>query len=348
VSLFEPSRRGLIGAGLGLVASRAAAETPSVARFPGWREAVVIVPDPKPWIETLTRVGAWEVVHDGREDQALNRFWSLPVGASGRQVLMRNRGTRTGYLRLVRLSGVDQALIRPDDQAWDVGGIQALDLRVVDIEATRTALHARGWRAPAEPVRYKAYGVEVIQWAPSSPDGVRLSFIQRIAPPLVGWAELKAWSRVANAAVTVDDMAKAQAALGGVVGMTAVSRTNTVGGDGPNVMGLPFAFARTTPVQIVGYGGAPVGDGAVELIALPEARGRNFAANAHPPNLGIAALRVAVEDAAATARDLQARGVVADSPVQNLVIAPYGPCTAFAFTATDGVRLEVFSSLKAR
>lgn len=142
-------------------------------------------------------------------------------------------------------------------------------------------------------------------------------------------------------------MAKAQAALGGVVGMTAVSRTNTVGGDGPNVMGMPFAFARRTPVEIVGYGGAPAGDGAVELIALPEARGRDFSANAHPPNLGIVALRVAVEDAAMTARDLLTRGVVADSPVQTVVIAPYGPCSAFAFTATDGVRLEVFSPIRA-
>jgi hypothetical protein len=169
LSLFTPSRRGLIGAGLGLVASCAAAAAESIARFPGWREAVVIVPDPAPWIETLTRVGGWEVVHDGHEDQSLNRFWSLPERTRGRQVLMRNRGTHTGYLRLVRLSGVEQAPIRPDDQAWDVGGIQALDLRVLDLEATRTALHARGWRAPAEPVRYKAYGVEVIQWAPSIP-----------------------------------------------------------------------------------------------------------------------------------------------------------------------------------
>jgi catechol 2,3-dioxygenase-like lactoylglutathione lyase family enzyme len=335
-------RRDLLAAGLALpfaVAAPAgsAAPQPPAGAFPGWHEAVVIVPDPAPWIETLTIVGGRDIIHRSAPDQALNRFWSLPAGARTEQVLMRNPLARTGSIRLVRVWGAEQRIIRPDDMAWEAGGVQALDVRVVDMESTRVALHSRGWRAPSEPVRYKTYGLEVIQWAPTSPDGVRLSFIQRIAPPLVGWAELKRWGHVGNAAVTVADLAASRAFFAGRLGMTKASSTNTVGGDGPNVMGLPWAYARRLPIEIEGYRGAGAGEGSIELISMPDAAGRDFAAAAHPPNLGIAALRCLTDDA----RTLAA---MMDVPVTALDIAPYGACLGFVLTGPDGVRLEVFQA----
>ncbi len=338
---FAPNRRGLIAAGLALTAlpGRASAEAggPVLA---GWREAILVVPDLAAWIETLTVVGGWEVIHRGAPDGSLNALWALPAEARTEQVLMRNIGARTGFLRLVKVTGAAQVRIRPDDQAWEAGGIQALDLRVVDMEATQAALHARGWRAPSAPVRYKTYGVEVIQWAPSSPDGVRLSFIQRIAPPLQGWSELKRWSRVANAAITVGDMAAAQAFFGGVLAMKAGFSTNTVGGDGPNVMGLPWALARTLPIDIEGYAGGPAGDGSIELISMPGARGRDFSGAARPPNLGIAGPRFIVPDAGLLAERLVKAGQVLAAPPQVLTLAPYGACRAFAVRGSDGVWLE--------
>jgi len=303
--------------------------------FPGWHEAVVIVPDPDCWIETLTAVGGWEVVHRGVADQALAKFWALPDDARAEQILMRNIGSRTGYIRLVKLWGVRQRLIRPDDMAWEAGGVQALDVRVIDMESTRAQLHSRGWRAPSDPVRYTTYGVDVIQWAPCSPDGVRLSFIQRIAPPLTGWAELKHWGHVANAAVTVANLSASRAFFSGRLGMARGSAANTVGGDGPNVMGLPWAYARHLPIEIEGYFGAVPGEGSIELISIPDAAGRNFAADARPPNLGIAALRCMASNAAALAEAL-------GRTTMDVEIPPYGRCTAFSLTAPDGVALEVF------
>jgi catechol 2,3-dioxygenase-like lactoylglutathione lyase family enzyme len=341
------SRRSLLSSGLWLGASatfsRAADLSAPPIRLGGWREAVVIVADLAPWIETLTTVGGWEVADRRPRDSSLNAFWALSASARCEQVLMRNIGTETGFLRLVRVQGLEQRRMRSDDQAWDSGGIQALDLRVADMEATRTALHARGWRAPSDPIRYKTFGVEVIEWAPSSPDGVRFSFIQRVSPPLTGWDELKRWSRTANAAITVRDMPKAKAAFGDVLGLRMVWSTNTVGADGPNVMGLPWDFARKTPVDIEGYGSGEGVDGSVELISMPQVQGRNFAADTHPPNLGIAALRFQVGDVSAMERAFSPRGADIVSPVQPLDIGPYGRCAACAIEASDGVRLELFS-----
>lgn len=336
MSRASPSRRQLVLAAGALSLLPTAATAGVLA---GWREAVVITPDPGPWIETLTQVGGWEVAYRGAPDSTLNALWSLPPTARTEQVLMRNVGVQTGFIRLVRARGVDQDWMRPDDQPWEPGGVQALDVRVVDIESTRSALHARGWRAPSDPVRYKAYGVEVIQWAPSSPDGVRLSFIQRIAPPLQGWSELKRWSRAANAAVTVTDMAAAEAFFGDVLGLTRAAATNTVGGDGPNVMGLPWDYARRTPVRIQGWTGGPGGEGAIELISMPSVLGRNHTSRCRPPNFGIAALRIVVGDAPGFARRLTLAGVAVE-PMRIVSIPPWGPARAFAVNGPDGVRLE--------
>jgi catechol 2,3-dioxygenase-like lactoylglutathione lyase family enzyme len=342
----ELSRRGLLSSGLALGASVPFARAADIAAaqpgLSGWREAVVIVPNLAPWIETLTTVGGWEIADRRAPDPSLNAFWGLPASARCEQVLMRNTGTATGFMRLVRVQGAPQRLIRPDDQAWDAGGIQALDVRVLDMQATQTALHARGWRAPSDPVRYKTFGVEVVEWAPSSPDGVRLSFIQRISPALTGWSELKHWSRVANAAVTTQDMAKAKAVLGDALGLRAVWSTNTIGPDGPNVMGLPWGMSRKTPVDIVGFASGQGLDGSIEVISIPEALGRNFAEDAHPPNLGIAALRYQVRDIDTTVRTLSARGADIGA-VQPVHIAPYGPCAACAIQTPDGARLELYS-----
>ena len=342
-----PSRRALLAAVPAVLAPGLGFALASPEAPQGWREAVVIVPDLAPWIETLTVVGGWEMAWAGPGDAALNAFWSLPPGARTERALMRNIGTHSGFIRLVKLRGAEQKLIRPDDQAWDTGAIQALDVRVVDIEATRSALHARGWRAPSDPVRYKTYGVEVIQWAPSSPDGVRLSFIQRIAPPLVGWAELKRWGRVTNAAITVKDMDVADRFYSSLLALTPGPRSNTVGSDGPNVMGMPWAFSRDLAVDIRGFYGPSRQDGSIELISMKAAQGRDFSADAHPPNLGIAALRLIVADATALALRLSQAGVSVSSPMTGLVVPPYGPCKAFAVLAPDGVRLEFLQPLAA-
>ncbi len=332
-----------MAAGLGLsVSSKAWAQSASEPIMRGWHEAVIIVPDTAPWIETLSTVGGWEVVARGAPDTALNALWGLDGFARTEQVMMRNIGARKGYIRLVRVFGASQERIRPDDQAWDTGGVQALDLRVLDIDATRAALHARGWRAPSDPVQYKAYGVEDIQWVPVSPDGVRLSFVQRISPTLTGWSELKRWSRLTNAAITTIDIAAAQTFFAHDLGMPERGHTNTIG-NGPNVMGLPWSFSSHTPIDIRGFFPGLQPDAAIELISMPQAQGRDFSAAAHPPNLGIAALRVAVPDARAAATRLAAMGL-APTPVVGMQIAPYGACRAFSVTGTDGVRLEFFEA----
>lgn len=307
----------------------------------GWHEVVLIVADFEPWIATLTEIGGWEVVVHHRSGSALNALWSMPPDARAEEVLLRNQGETEGYIRLVKLSNTPQQRIRPDDQAWESGGLQAIDIRTVDMSSTRAALLARGWRAPSDPVRYTTYGFDVLQWAPSSPDGIRLSFVQRIAPPLVGWPQLKRWSRAANAAITVRDMASSTRFLGAALGLTESFHSTTLGSGGHNVMGLPWHVAETTQVDIRGFTGVAPGGAAIELIALPQLGGRDHSIDAHPPNLGIAALRLFVDDLDLAATRLTARGVAITAAPGLLEIAPYGSCRVMAIRSPDGAWLEL-------
>ena len=148
----------------------------------------------------------------------------------------------------------------------------------------------------------------MIQWAPTSPDGVRLSFIQRIRPPLVGWGELKRWSRVANAAITTEDISASDAFFRTTLGFTQISKAASLGpSGGANVMGLPWPVVDHLAVDIRGFGGVSPGGGAIELISMPAVQGRDHAESAHPPNLGVAGLRFIVPDAAG-ARSRTGRG----------------------------------------
>jgi catechol 2,3-dioxygenase-like lactoylglutathione lyase family enzyme len=311
----------------------------------GWREAVLIVPDFAPWIETLAHVGKWEIAGRSKADTTLNHLWSLPDGARTEQVLMRDIGTDSGMMRLIRVIGAPQKRIRPHDQAWETGGISALDLRVADMDATMRALESRGWNSASDPVRYTTYGKEVVQWAPRSPDGIRLSFIQRIAPPLVGMTELKSWARTGNAAILTADMPVAVAFFNGTLGLKQLSQSDTIGTDGANVMGLPWSFERTMKTDIRGFGADGADSGRIELISIPQARGRDYAANARPPNLGIAGLRFFVPDVAAVATLCAANGSIR-APIQEATLMPYGKARIFAVSAPDGVWLE-FIQLRA-
>jgi catechol 2,3-dioxygenase-like lactoylglutathione lyase family enzyme len=323
-----------------LVASSGGLKAMAANSIGGWREAVLIVPQPAPWIEVLTVVGGWEVAWRGAPDKILNALWSLPKDAVTEQVLMRNTVAPSGMLRLVTVTGAPQQRIRPYDQAWETGAINALDLRVTDMEATCRALDSRGWDAVSDPVRYTAYGKDVSQWAPRSPDGIRLSFIQRIAPPLPDTSELRPWGRAANAAIIVKDMDASRAFFGTVLAMKQISQTNSVGGDGPNVMGFPWEFQRSLKVDIAGFLGEGATESAVELISMPQARGRDYSANARPPNLGTAALRYIVPDVAAVAALCKTGGVAPSAPIQEVTIPPFGQVKAFAVSSPDGVWIE--------
>ncbi len=306
----------------------------------GWREAVLIVPALAPWIEVLTTVGGWEIALRSPPDDSLNRLWSLPKGATTEHVLMRSPIAESGMIRLVVVTGAPQRRIRPHDQHWETGGVSALYLRAADMDATRRALEARGWNAASIPVRYTIKSGEVSRWAPRSPDGIRLEFFQILTGPAATPAPTP-WGNVVSLAIPVTDMDKDNAFLRGVLRLNQGGHVETIGGDdGANKMGLPWAFKRAAKVDIYGFSAGPNHGGGFDMILMPQAQGRDYAADAHPPNLGIAALRFVMQNVAAVAAACKAGGFALAAPVQDIAMAPYGRAKTFAVSGPEGVWFE--------
>ncbi|MFQ5634159.1 MAG: hypothetical protein ACE5G3_02365 [Gammaproteobacteria bacterium] len=119
--------RVLVVAVLVMLAGVAAARNENIG---GFREAVISVAEFDPHLRFYRGVAGWEIVERGAADPGFAEFWSLDTVEPIQQVLLRNPGSNTGYVRLVRFPAGPRQLIRSNDRPWDTGGIFDLNLRV--------------------------------------------------------------------------------------------------------------------------------------------------------------------------------------------------------------------------
>jgi catechol 2,3-dioxygenase-like lactoylglutathione lyase family enzyme len=112
-----------------------------------------------------------------------------------------------------------------------------------------------------------------------------------------------------------------------------------------NNMGVPESLVATqqTDVIIAASGRDAAGAwtlGQVELVGWPGLGGRDFAARAVPPNLGVLALRIPVADADAQALELTCRGAALFMSPVDVALEPYGTVRLFGVRSPDGVLIE--------
>ena len=74
----------------------------------GWQEAVISVDDLDNWRDMFVRVAGWEVLHEGEMLKPWLQAWELPDKVSAREIVLANRGTQAGWVRLVKFRGVAQ------------------------------------------------------------------------------------------------------------------------------------------------------------------------------------------------------------------------------------------------
>lgn len=317
----------------------AAAET---AQIGGWREAVLSVSDMAAWEQVLTEVGGWEVVRRGAGDVAWLELWQLPATARYAEVLMRNPGTETGYIRLVRFRGVPQVQIRSNGQTWETGGLFDLNVRVTDVAARFAELQARGWQGFGDPVRFTFGPFVVREWLGRGADGVVFALIQREEPPLEGWPELRRFSRSFNSTQVVANIDASLRFYVDLLGFEIYVETDGPSDTpGPNVLGLPHNLVTEVSRRTVIVHPAGGNDGSVELIQFGGLFGRDFSERAKPPNLGVLTLRFPVADLLVVAERLATGGFV---PVTRGVapLAPYGNVEVLTVRGPNGEWLEFF------
>lgn len=293
----------------------------------------------------LAETAGWRARGEGDVDRRLLAAWGLPAGATAREVAVGSpAGSEAGQLSLLQFSGVTQRPIRSNPQTWDVGGHLDLNVRVVDIDSSWQSLRARRWHATSDPVTWRFGDKLVREWLAIGPDGLAFALIERLAPPLDDPPAPGRFSRVFNSSQVVSDMPAALAFYTEALGFRSVVhlRKPLLDAAGENPLGMPHNLADRIEVEIAILNPQAEMEGSVELIRFHGLDGRDFGAHAHPPNLGILALRFPVRGLDAFVAHLASRGV---SPVAG----PLRCCGVggserdlIALRTPDGAWLEFF------
>lgn len=307
---------------------------------PSLLEAVVIVSEIGRVLPAFTEALQWDVLAELEADASLAQRWGLPADVTMRQVVVGRTGSANGLVRLVEIDGVDQKLIRPGGSWWDIGGTRNLNVLVRDTSAMESALRTLGWSARSAPTFYeRPGGVRGSAMSMVGPDDLVLSFQGRVGPsPAVdGEGDFRAATRLQTGYQVLADVESWRAFFSDVVGFDTNARNIERGETraGPNGFGLPH---NATGLLDLVMGGARFSNSSQFLgfIHFTKATGFDYASRAHPPNLGIAVLRVEVADIHSLHARFEDEGIDVVVPLAEHRMAPYGTVKSATVIAPGG------------
>lgn len=317
----------------------ASAQKPNIQ---GFSETVFIVSDLEKAKEFYQSVGGWEVIDSSNVDPQLHTLWQLPEHAKVSQLLMANKGAETGFIRLIKINGVKQQLIRSNTQSWDVGGIFDVNMRVADMEKKAAQMQALGWSGATDPVQFGFGPFEVKEWIPKNEDGIAFALIERIKPKLEGWPNLIEFSRVFNSTQVVKDIDKSLAFYQDFLGFkTYLKHKGASKSEAPNVLGLPHNIATQVERSVYILHPEGINEGSVELLQFHGATGRDVSALARPPNKGIVTIRFPVDDLSQLVNLATKSNISIERRVQ-MQLPPYGLVDMLVILSPDNTWLEFY------
>ncbi len=321
--------------------------TKSDPNLRGFQEAIFSVSNIDKWIDFLKNICGWKLQTRNQGITDLNKLWHLEDSVKIESALMYNEGDKEGFIRLVAFKNVPQEQIRSSANTWDSGGIFDVNIRTKDMSVLFPTLQKEGWNAYADPLRYTFNIYDVEEVLVRGYDGITMAMMQRYAPPLTKFPHLRITSRLFNSSIITHDLEESYDFFANKLGWSLFFETK---GDkrpnGKNVLGIPPNINGSVEVPI--YIMRPDIDnfGSVEILELKQLKGKNCAALAKPPNLGILMLRFPVKDAEKYAKEIESRGGVLASSVQTLDIVPYGKVKIFAIQSPAGAWLEFLEFIK--
>lgn len=307
----------------------------------GFQEVIFSVSNIEAAEDFYLRVANWECIFRGATSREQLNYWGLGLEAQAHEVVLKNPGDQSGYLRLIQFQNVPQVQIRSSGKPWDSGGIFDVNMRSKDLAATFQEFQQAGWNGHSDPVRFQFGKFDVSEVAMQGPDGIVIAMMQRHAPPLEGFPHLKKLSHIFNSTHIAKDIDAAYDFFINKLGFKVYLQVEGKNrAPGKNVLGLPQNTNAQVelPVFIVHPDGTNLGS--IEFLKVKGLEGEDFSARAVPPNLGILMIRFPVEDAAEYLRLLKGRGVEPYIDIQELSISPYGKVKVFVLRSPDGVWLE--------
>jgi catechol 2,3-dioxygenase-like lactoylglutathione lyase family enzyme len=312
----------------------------------GFTEAGLCTTQLEAWGAFLTDYGTYREIWRGATPRATLDSWGCDERVRARELLMGAPNQASGRIRIFQLSGVAQEEIRAATGAWDSGGIFDLDVRVHDLKQLASALECNGWSGVSRPIDWQFGQLQVREWLATGPDAVVLALVQRLAPPLEGFANPCGFSHVFNSSQVVADMDRAVEFYEALEFRQVVNHAGPLLGQGGEVLGLSPEAAPETAVDLVILQPQGVLDGSVELVRIHGPAGRDVSARAQPVNLGLNLLRFPVGNLQRYASRLVKRDIrVIEGSWRRTRLQPAGNVESFAVRTPDGAWLEFYQPI---
>lgn len=307
----------------------------------GLREVIFSVRDLAKASLFYQEVVGYGVLFEGDCSAEQLSAWGLGTEASGREILLGNPGDEEGFIRLVQFEGVEQVVIRSSGQSWDPGGIFDINLRAKNLKGVFEDFQKAGWNGVSDPLRYQFGKFDVSEVLMKGPEDIVIAMMERHAPTLEGYPNLKRLSHVFNSSHISKDVETTLDFFVNQLGFKVYMHANSTDRKaGPNVLGFPHNVNAQIelPVYIVHPEGTNFGS--LEFLQVKGLEGTDFSERAIPPNLGILMYRFPVSDAVAYAKLIEQRGVNLHTTVTELVIQPYGTVKVFVVKSPEGIWIE--------
>ncbi|WND03482.1 hypothetical protein QGN29_03735 [Temperatibacter marinus] len=307
----------------------------------GFHEVVAVVKNRAVWKEIFSQVGRWQVKEEGRVDQGWLDLWQLEGSASF--TVLHNPGTKRGFLRLIEFDSFETDLIRPQDNAWDTGGIFDLNMRVSDLKTASDALKSFGFNAASEPLQFSFGPFVVKEWIPRGPDGIRFALIERMQPPLKGWPHMEGFSRIFNSTMIVSNMTEGLKFWQKFMGFKPyLEHRGASKKPGPNVLGLPHEMADKIVRDIAILHPQKINEGSIELLAFEGFEGKDFSQRTLGVRRGLSRYRFPVDDLKA----FKAKALKLDIPILGqasaLSLSSVGRVNVLLLKAPGGALVELY------
>ena len=322
---------------------------PPVCHSPGFSEAVIGVSDLDQWVNFLTTVFQWEVVHEGPAGAGTHDLWCLPQATQIHEILLRDSDAETtqGKVRLVKFGDVAQQQARPNAYAWDTGGFFDLHVQVHDVRRLFEDMQSQGWHGYTEPKRLDVSGVVIDEVLIHGPDGMAFALIERVSPPFQVVEGYRRVSPAWNAPQIVAYFTSAYRFYAEGLGFKpTIEIEMPPPEDGDTLFGLPLNIVLEIATQLAFF--HPTGQrcaiGSVDLLHLVGLKGRDLSQTTRPPNLGLLLLRFPVKGLEDYATAIQAAGVNLIAGPIEIDIHPLGRTVACAVRSQEGAILEFYES----
>lgn len=314
-----------------------------------WTEAVVSVTNLNQASQLFRQVGGWTRTHQGAVARAEIDYWRLPSFARANFERWCAPGTATGCIRFVRFSNVSQRPIRLAARAWDTGGIFSIMVRSDNVPALFDAAIKQGWWAESEPIGFTFGQSDLRNVVLTGPHGINLAVYQRVAPPFTAFPVGRI-SQAFNSMRMVKNRPAARAFYEQGLGFAVLFDSDREPAEpAPSNFGIPFNLTPQVKRAAAALQPSPgLESGRVEVMQIEGFSGKDLAAHAVPPNLGILSVRYPVTDLPAYRARLAARGITAAYVADAVLVGGLGRVNLFAVRDPDGNITEFYEAAKER